>query len=86
MMILNYNSEYHLQEQILLEAYEFYSILEDNDEQNQDLMFGLGLLAPQHMKDDGETMNVLMWLQKNQFIRKKIAAIYLGVWDGRKED
>ena len=49
-------------------------------------MFGLGLLAPQHMKDDGETMNVLMWLQKNQFIRKKIAAIYLGVWDGRKED
>ncbi len=47
-------------------------------------MFGLGLVAPNHQKDDGENMNFLMWLQKSKFIRKKIAAIYLGVWDGRK--
>jgi len=43
MLVLGYNPKNFLQDQIMFRTYEFYSILDDHDEQDLDSIFGLGI-------------------------------------------
>jgi hypothetical protein len=54
-------------DQIRLQAFEFLSITDDNDQQKLDSLFGLGLPTPEHALEDGK-MTTLRWMFEKQFI------------------
>ena len=57
----------------------------DNDQQKVDSLFGLGMTPPGHSKTEGY-MNVLEWMQSHQYIKYKVAALYLSNYDGTESE
>ena len=80
-MILNYDSNHQLADQILFQAFEFLSIIEDNDEQKVDSLFGLGLPTPEHSEENGK-MTMLRWMLEKQYIRERMVSLYIKNWNG----
>lgn len=65
----------------MFRTFEFYSIIDDHDEQNVDSLFGLGLTPPGHSSQQG-FMNPVEWMQQSGYIKKRIASIYIPNYDG----
>ena len=75
-MIFDYDSAYPLSYQVQFRNFEFYSILEDHDQQQLDSLFGLGLPSPEHSLETGH-MNMFMWMQEKGYTEKKVASVYI---------
>jgi hypothetical protein len=69
----------------LFRTFEFFSIVEDHDEQNVDSLFGLGLQPPGRDEHEGY-MNILQWMQQLGYIHHKVASIYISNYDGTESD
>ena len=46
MLVLGFDPARYLKDQINFKSFEFFSIVEDHDQQKQDSLFGLGLMPP----------------------------------------
>ena len=84
-LILGYNASLDLADQIILSTFDFYSILEDNDEQKVDSLFGLGMQPPNHQEKEGY-MNIMEWLKNYEYIKQKVASIYISNYDGTESE
>ena len=62
-------------------TFEFYSILSDQDQQNVDSLFGLGIQPPGHSAAEGYA-NILQWMHAMKYIKKKKVSIYISNYDG----
>lgn len=65
----------------MFRTFEFFSILQDKDEQDLDSLFGLGISPPGHSLKEGY-MSIVEWMKESGFIKKKVASIYLPNFDG----
>ena len=63
------------EDQALLEEFELYSIVKDQDEQDIDSLFGLGLVGPDSKLKSGR--NMMQWVHDKGFASDEIASIYI---------
>ena len=85
MMVLGYNPDYHLKDQIQFRTFEFYSILSDKDQQSVDSLFGLGIQPPGHSTAEGY-MNIVEWMHSHKYITNKKVSIYISNFDGTESE
>lgn len=80
-MILDYDSSEQMVDQIRLQAFEFLSITEDNDQQKLDSLFGLGLPTPEHALED-QKMTTIRWMLEKQYIHEQVVSVYIRNYNG----
>mmetsp|Transcript_7416 Transcript_7416/g.12530 ORF Transcript_7416/g.12530 Transcript_7416/m.12530 type:complete len:86 (+) Transcript_7416:371-628(+) len=83
-MSLAYNATQPFKDQLVMKTFEFYSIVEDHDEQQLDSLIGLGLLSPEQPAQDGK-MNFIDWLYGLDYIKRRMVSIYLMNYNGMDE-
>ena len=80
-MIFDYDSNHEIVDQIVFQNMEFLSIVEDNDQQKLDSLFGLGLPTPEHSEEDGK-MTMLRWMLEMQYIHEQVVSVYIKNYNG----
>ena len=94
MLILGYDSTRHLADQINFRTFDFFSIVDDHDQQQHSALFGLGLMPPLHPvqrpgqrpREETDYANLLTWVQRAQYTRRRLVSLYLGNYPPRNHD
>ena len=86
-MTLDYDPRLNLHDNLHFEDFEFFSVVEDRADQQLDLFFGLGIVPPPpyeaHSLGEAGQANPIEWMHAAGLTDHKVAAVYLGINDGR---
>jgi len=94
MLILRYDPARQLTDQVGFRSFDFFSIIDDHDQQQHPALFGLGVMAPLHpVQRPGERApevegyaNLLTWLRREHYTTRELVSLYLGNGPPRDQD